>query len=101
MVVLRIVVGTEHDDGGAAMSTQQLEAILLAEADIENEDVWCIGRGHNGPCLLEGAANGDDFDPCLATENGGRAVAEDRMVVDDGDSDHAVAGHSTPTWVPR
>ncbi len=83
------------------MAAQERQAVLLAESDIEDEDVGRVGPVDDRSSFVKRPADRDDLHVWLTGEYSGRPITKDRMVVDDGDPNQLVAGHSTPTCIPR
>ena len=100
-MVLRIVERAEHDHRGPARAAEQSQAVVVAEAHVEDQDIRRLAGAEDRSGFVEGATRRDDLDARLASEQRGRSVAEDRVVIDDGDADQPVADHSTPTCIPR
>jgi hypothetical protein len=103
-----LIVGGDEDDGGRAFGGEagdDLEAVLLGHADVEEEEVRVLRvRGEDRGLAV--AIFADDLDVFVRAQEADESAAGERFVIDNEGADHAVdwtesAGILTSAETPR
>ena len=113
-LVLGVVEGCQEDDGrarGVRLGEKVETSRLLAQTDVEQQDIGWRIRGEQAASLVRGSSRSHDHEIGLTRQQRRRALAHRRMIVHDRHPDgrlgtalavHArpFAGHSKCTSVP-